>query len=83
MSRMIRRDGGEAPNLRIQVPVGQSGTLGPAITTFNKLGATNAGQKAGYEIWEGSVTVEDWTLGPISVSIVDGNGDEIDVLMVD
>lgn len=83
MSRMMRRDGGKAPKVKIEAPVGQSGTLGPATTTFDNVGATNAGQKAGYGIWKGSVTVEDWTLGPISVSVVNGKGEEIDVSMVD
>jgi len=79
----MRRDGGKAPKVKIQAPVGQSGTLGPAIATFDDVSVTNAGQKAGYGIWQGSVTVEDWTLGPISVSAVDGEGKEIDVAMVD
>ena len=80
---VMRRDGGKAPNVKVQAPVAQDGTLGPAIQTFDNVAFTSAGQKAGYDVWEGSVTVDDWTLGPISVSVLDERGVEVDVVMVD
>jgi hypothetical protein len=83
VSRMMRRDGGKAPIVKIQAPVAQLGTLGPAIETFDNVAVTSVGQKAGYDVWEGIVTVDDWTLGPISVSVLDRNGVEVDVVMVD
>jgi len=83
MSQMMKRNGGKAPNVKIQAPVAQLGTLGPAIETFDNVAITNAGQKAGYDVWEGRVTVDNWTLGPISVSVLDGKGVEADVVMVD
>lgn len=81
-SRLTRGDSGSAPHVRIEAPVGQLGTLGPAITTFNNVAVSNAGQKADYDFWEGSVTVNGWTLGPISVSVLDADGVELDVVMV-
>lgn len=79
----MRKAGGKTPSVKLQAPVEQAGTLGPAIKTLDDVAVTNVGQKAGYDVWEGSVTFEDWTLGPISVSIVGGNGEEVDVVMVD
>lgn len=83
MGRMMKRDNLTAPSVSIQAPVAQVGTLGPRIETFDDVAVTSAAQKAGYYVWEGSVTVEDWTLGPLSISVLNENGDEVDVAMVD
>jgi len=83
VGRMMKRDNSTAPSVSIQAPVAQVGTLGPRIETFDDVAVTSAAQKAGYYVWEGSVTVEDWTLGPLSISVLNENGDEVDVAMVD
>lgn len=82
VSRMMKRDGAKAPNVSIQAPVAQEGTLGPKIEAFNNVAVAGVGQKAGYDVWEGSVIVYDWTLGPLSISVLDGKGAEVDVAMV-
>ena len=79
----MRRDGGGAPNVKVEAPIAQLGTLGPAIETLDDVALASAGQKAGYEVWNGSVIVDGWTLGPISVSVLDGKGGEVDVVMDD
>ncbi|TVY30360.1 WSC domain-containing protein [Lachnellula hyalina] len=83
VGRMMKRDNSTAPSVSIQAPVAQVGTLGPRIETFDDVAVTSVAQKAGYYVWEGSVTVEDWTLGPLSISVLNENGDEVDVAMVD
>ena len=68
-----------APTVKVQVPVGQQGTLGPAIKTFNNAVVNNAGMKAGYDLWAGSVDVGALATGVLSVAILDGEGKEVDV----
>jgi hypothetical protein len=68
-----------APAVKVQVPVGQQGTLGPAIETFNNVAVNNAGRKAGYDLWAGSVDVGALATGAPSVAILDGEGKEADV----
>ncbi|TVY44967.1 WSC domain-containing protein [Lachnellula occidentalis] len=86
-SRVMKRDSMKrdsvAPSISIQAPVAQQGTLGPRIETWDHVPVASVGWKAGYEIWEGGVSVHDWTEGPISVSVRDGEGGEVDVVMVD
>ncbi|PMD54073.1 heme peroxidase [Hyaloscypha bicolor E] len=68
-----------APTVKVQVPVGQQGTLGPAIKTFDNVAVNNTGRKAGYELWAGSVDVGALATGALSVAILDGEGKEVDV----
>jgi hypothetical protein len=68
-----------APTVQVQVPVGQQGTLGPAIKTFDNVAVNNAGKKAGYELWAGSVDVGALATGALSVAILDGEGKETDI----
>jgi hypothetical protein len=53
--------------------------LGPAIKTFNNAVVNNAGMKAGYDLWAGSVDVGALATGVLSVAILDGEGKEVDV----
>lgn len=69
----------EAPNVKIQAPVGQQGTLGPAIKTFGDVAVSSAGKKAGYELWDGSVYVGSLATGALSIAVLDERGNEIDV----
>ncbi len=70
------RDG---PNVKIQAPVGQQGTLGPAIKTFSDVAVRSAGKKAGYELWEGSIDIGSLATGALSIAVLDERGNEIDV----
>lgn len=76
-SRLGKRSA--APIVEVKVPVGQQGTLGPAIKTFSGVAVSNVGSKAGYELWAGSVDVGALATGPLSVAVLDGEGVEIDV----
>jgi hypothetical protein len=73
------RSGSAAPLVKVQVPVGQQGTLGPAIKTFSGVVVSNVGSKAGYELWGGSVDVGALATGPLSVAVASREGVEIDV----
>jgi hypothetical protein len=61
------------------VPVGQKGTLGPAIKTFSGVSVSSVGSEAGYELWAGRVDVGALATGLLSVAVLDGEGVEIDV----
>jgi hypothetical protein len=67
------------PIIKAQVPVGQRGTLGPAIKTFSGVSVSNMGSKAGYGLWGGRVDVGALATGLLSVAVLDGEGVEIDV----
>jgi hypothetical protein len=77
-SKRIAR-GSNTPIVRIEVPVGQQGTLGPAISTFDNLDIGHVGIYAGYDLWQGSLDVGDLATGPLTVAILDAKGDEIDI----
>jgi len=59
------------------VPVGQKGTLGPAIKTFSSVSASSVGSKAGYELWAGRVDVDALATGLLSVAVL--NGEEVEI----
>jgi hypothetical protein len=67
------------PTVKVQVPVGQQGTLGPAIKMFDSVAVTTAGNKAGYELWAGAVDVGALRTGALSVTILDEEGKDVDV----
>lgn len=64
--------------MRVQAPVGQQGTLGPKIETFESVAVTNVGTKGGYVLWGGSVDVGVVT-GAVSLTVLDAEGSEVDV----
>ncbi|KAE9370808.1 heme peroxidase [Stipitochalara longipes BDJ] len=68
-----------SPTVNVQVPVGQQGTLGPAIKTFANVAVKSVGKKAGYELWGGSVDVGALATGALSVVVLDGEGREVDI----
>lgn len=65
--------------MKVQVPVPQQGTLGPAIKTFENVVVSNVGKKAGYELWDGSVDVGALATGALSVVVLDEAGKEVDI----
>ena len=65
--------------MKVQVPVPQQGTLGPAIKTFGSVAVSNVGRKAGYELWDGSVDVGALATGALSVVVLDEDGREVDI----
>jgi len=71
--------GSNTPIVKIEVPVGQQGTLGPAISTFENLEISHVGVYAAYDLWQGSLDVGDLATGPLTVAILDEKGDEIDI----
>lgn len=76
-SRLLKRTNG--PVTTVEAPVGQAGTLGPAIARFDNVDLSNLGHEAGYELWGASVEVGDAVTGPLTVAILDEKGDEVDV----
>jgi hypothetical protein len=73
---------GSVPTVNVQAPVGQTGTLGPAITTFSNVAVSKVGSKAGYTLWSGLVDIGTTATGPASVAVLDSKGKEIDILFV-
>ncbi|KAF8850584.1 heme peroxidase [Acephala macrosclerotiorum] len=73
---------GSTPTVSVQAPVGQMGTLGPAISTFSNVAMSEVGSKAGYTLWSGSVNIGTNSTGPMSVAVLDSKGDELDILFV-
>lgn len=67
-----------APTVKIQVPIPQQGTLGPAIKNFDNVPTSNLGRKAGYELWAASVEVGALATGSMSVAVL-VEGKEVDV----
>ena len=65
--------------MKVQVPVPQQGTLGPAIKTFGHVAVSNVGRKAGYQLWDGSVDVGALATGALSVVVLDEDGREVDI----
>ncbi|KUJ14226.1 heme peroxidase [Mollisia scopiformis] len=80
IKRSSKRD--STPGITVQAPVGQMGTLGPAILTFSDVTVTNIGSKAGYELWFGSVNVGTNVTGAVSIAALDSDGNELDILFV-
>lgn len=68
-----------SPTVRVQAPIPQQGTLGPAIKTFENVVVSNMGKKGGYVLWAGSVDIGLNTTGALSVSVLDGKGSVVDV----
>lgn len=68
-----------APIVEIKAPVGQSGTLGPAIQKSSSVAVTQIGQKAGYQLWSGSLDLGTVATGPVQVAILGSKGQEIDI----
>jgi hypothetical protein len=68
-----------APIVEIKAPVGQLGTLGPAIQTSSNVAVSQAGKKAGYQLWSGAVDLGTVATGPIQVAILGSKGQEIDI----
>jgi hypothetical protein len=77
-SKRVARES-NTPIVKIEVPVGQQGTLGPAIATFDNLDISHVGVYATYDLWQGSLDVGDLATGPLTVAILDEKGDEIDI----
>jgi hypothetical protein len=77
-SKRIAR-GSNAPIVKIEVPVGQQGTLGPAIATYDNLDISHVEIYAEYDLWQGSLDVGELATGPLTVAILDEKGDEIDI----
>ncbi len=75
--RMLKRN--STPRIRVQVPVGQAGTLAPAIKTFEPVAVSKTSQKSGYDLWSGSINVGDIATGSVSVAILNGKGEEVDI----
>ncbi|KAF4634323.1 hypothetical protein G7Y89_g3787 [Cudoniella acicularis] len=71
-----------APIVKVSIPVVQPNTFGPLVEIFNNVAVTAAGTKAGYSLFTGSVSAGVWTHGTTEVAIVNGSGNELDVLMV-
>ncbi|KAN0106079.1 peroxidase [Hyaloscypha variabilis] len=67
-----------APSVKVQAPVPQQGTLGPAIKTFDSVAVNNVGRKKGYALWGGSVDVGVVT-GAVSVVVLNEGGKEVDI----
>ena len=65
--------------MKVQVPVPQQGTLGPAIKTFEDVTVRNVGKKAGYGLWGGSLEVGALATGALSVVVLDEDGREVDI----
>lgn len=78
--RLLRRD--ISPKIRVQAPVPQTGTLGPAIKTFENVAVKRVGVTAGYRLWSGTVDVGGLATGAVSVAVLDGRGGEVDVAFV-
>lgn len=68
-----------SPNVRVQAPVPQKGTLGPVIKTFENVEITNLGRSGGYALWTGSVDLGVKTAGALSVSVLNGKGNIVDM----
>ena len=64
--------------MKVQAPVPQQGTLGPAIKTFDSVAVNNLGRKKGYALWGGSVDVGVVT-GAVSVVVLNEGGKEVDI----
>jgi hypothetical protein len=77
-SKRVARES-NTPIVKIEVPVGQQETLGPAIATFDNLDISHVGVYAMYDLWQGSLDVGDLATGPLTVAILDEKGDEIDI----
>lgn len=75
-------EGSDSPIVNLQAPVAQMGTLGPAISKFSNIAISNIGSRAGYTLWSGSVDVGTGLTGPVSIALLDNNGDEIDLVFV-
>lgn len=73
---------GSTPTVSVQAPVGQMGTLGPAISTFSNVAVSKGGSKSGYTLWSGLVDAGNNVTGPVSVAVLDSKGDELDILFV-
>lgn len=58
------------------------GTLGPAISTYSGVPVINVGSKAGFELWSGSVDFGTNITGPMSVAVLDSEGNELDILFI-
>jgi hypothetical protein len=67
--------------IKISAPVPQTGTLGPAIATFDNVAVRSVGRKAGYDLWQGSVDLDALATGAVTVEILQ-SGKVIDNLFV-
>lgn len=67
------------PLVEIEAPVGQLGTLGPAIQKSSNVTVTQVGQKAGYQLWSGSLDLGTAATGPVQVAILGSKGQEMDI----
>lgn len=68
--------------VNVDAPVGQMGTLGPAISSFPSIAVSKVDLKAGFELWSGSVDIGTSPTGPISIAVLDEQGNEVDILFV-
>jgi hypothetical protein len=57
------------------------GTLGPAILSFDNVALTSVGEKAGYELWSGSVDFGVLATGNVTVEVVN-SGVVVDALLI-
>jgi hypothetical protein len=67
------------PIVTIKAPVGQMGTLGPAIKVIDNIPVTHAGLTAGYNLWEGTLDIGTLVTGPLEVALLGSNEKEVDV----
>jgi hypothetical protein len=67
------------PIVAIRAPVGQMGTLGPAIKVIDNIPVTYAGLTAGYNLWEGTVDIGTLVTGPLEVALLGSDEEEVDI----
>lgn len=57
------------------------GTLGPAITTFEKVPMTKLAKKGAYDIWQGSLDLGALVTGAVTIEILQA-GNVVDTLLI-
>jgi hypothetical protein len=80
--RYIGKRKDQPPSVRIQAPVEQQGTLGPAIQSFDEIPLNIMEARKRYSLWSGKVDIGSVVTGAVSVAVLDENGEEIDVLLL-
>jgi hypothetical protein len=70
------------PVVSIQAPLGQMGTLGPAISAFSNVAVSNSRVQGEFTLWTGSIDIGTTVTGPVSVAVSDDEENELDILFV-
>lgn len=68
------------PRVRLQAPVEQDGTLGPAVRMFDDVEVEKV-ERMGrvYEFWKGRLDIGGGVTGEVMLSVLDERGQEVDV----